>query len=197
MGFAQGRTRACTNSVQGPTKRTELLGRILDSRQRVLEMEAEQVIGIGRARYGRMANQCSNYLMWAFRVASRSAAKWASKPPMSSSANATTLTGSARTSSISTNAPGAAKATALPSAPPPGTRRRPSFWLSGRVSPTDSPLIGAPAGMKFLSRSAKDRSAPNKVPRYWRYGSREIRELTGPPLANLLKAPLWTYGCNR
>jgi transposase len=117
----------------------------------------------GRAHYGRMVKQCNTYLKWAFRGASR-AERGTSRPPTSSSANATTSTGGASMWSTSMNEQGDARGTALPSVPPLATWRKPPIGFSRRANPTGSRLIGAPAGMKSLSRSARDRSAPNMGP---------------------------------
>jgi transposase len=148
----------------------------------------------GRAHYGRMVTpsrcpagkQCNTYLKWAFREAPRSAAEWASKLPTSSSVTAITPIGERNTSSISTSAPAGAKAMPSPSGPPLATWRRPPIGCSQSVNPTGSRPTGLRQGRSPLSRSARDRSAPNKVPRSWRYGSAEIREMIGPPLANVL-----------
>jgi len=64
-----------------------------------------------------------------------------------------------------------------------------TYWVLKKSEPYREPPHWDPEGMKPLSHSARDRSAPNKVPRSWRYGPNEVREMIGPPLANVLMLP--------
>jgi transposase len=107
----------------------------------------------GRAHYGRMVKQCNNYLKWAFIEAANVIVRHRHHPNWRRKyvAHLYEHTKHRKGHAVAVGATARYLAEA-------------TYWVLKKSEPYREPSHWGPTGKQSLSRSARDRSAPNKVP---------------------------------